>query len=110
MNHDDLNRPVKKEEANDDYDDTDVTKINYNETTTTTGANYCDDDYDYSDCKKGNWCWLLPANNSTNSNSNNNENENEDTTAGSDDETPICLLYTSPSPRDLQGSRMPSSA
>ena len=22
----------------------------------------------------------------------------------------ICLLYTSPSPRDLQGSRMPSSA
>ena len=26
------------------------------------------------------------------------------------DESPSCLLYTSPSPRDLQGSRMPSSA
>ena len=25
-------------------------------------------------------------------------------------ETPICLLYTSPSPRDRQKSRMPSSA
>ena len=24
--------------------------------------------------------------------------------------SPACLLYTSPSPRDLQGSRMPSSA
>ena len=26
------------------------------------------------------------------------------------DEVPICLLYTSPSPRDQRGSRMPSSA
>ena len=26
------------------------------------------------------------------------------------DETNICLLYTSPSPRDQRGSRMPSSA
>ena len=25
-------------------------------------------------------------------------------------ETPCCLLYTSPSPRDQRGSRMPSSA
>ena len=28
----------------------------------------------------------------------------------SDDETHTCLLYTSPSPRDQRGSRMPSSA
>ena len=91
MNRDDLNRLVKKEEATNDYDDNDVTEINYRERSTTTGANYCDDDYNYSDWKKGNWCWLLPANTNTNSNSNNNENENknEDTTAGSDDETPI---------------------
>ena len=27
-----------------------------------------------------------------------------------DDETPTCLLYTSPSPRDVEESRMPSSA
>ena len=27
-----------------------------------------------------------------------------------DDEGNICLLYTSPSPRDQRGSRMPSSA
>ena len=27
-----------------------------------------------------------------------------------DDERSICLLYTSPSPRDLTASRMPSSA
>ena len=26
------------------------------------------------------------------------------------DEVEICLLYTSPSPRDISGSRMPSSA
>ena len=26
------------------------------------------------------------------------------------DELSICLLYTSPSPRDISGSRMPSSA
>ena len=26
------------------------------------------------------------------------------------DGTPACLLYTSPSPRDISGSRMPSSA
>ena len=26
------------------------------------------------------------------------------------DETKTCLLYTSPSPRDISGSRMPSSA
>ena len=26
------------------------------------------------------------------------------------DEVPTCLLYTSPSPRDQRGSRMPSSA
>eukprot|EP00829_Urostomides_striatus_P001442 TRINITY_DN11617_c0_g2_i1.p2 TRINITY_DN11617_c0_g2~~TRINITY_DN11617_c0_g2_i1.p2 ORF type:complete len:103 (-),score=47.45 TRINITY_DN11617_c0_g2_i1:19-327(-) len=26
------------------------------------------------------------------------------------DQTPACLLYTSPSPRDQRGSRMPSSA
>ena len=29
---------------------------------------------------------------------------------GRDFETYICLLYTSPSPRDQRGSRMPSSA
>ena len=28
----------------------------------------------------------------------------------SEDECVICLLYTSPSPRDISGSRMPSSA
>ena len=27
-----------------------------------------------------------------------------------DDKVEICLLYTSPSPRDISGSRMPSSA
>ena len=27
-----------------------------------------------------------------------------------DDERLVCLLYTSPSPRDISGSRMPSSA
>ena len=27
-----------------------------------------------------------------------------------DDKSRICLLYTSPSPRDISGSRMPSSA
>ena len=30
--------------------------------------------------------------------------------ASNDDVRRACLLYTSPSPRDLQGSRMPSSA
>ena len=29
---------------------------------------------------------------------------------GFDSPTLICLLYTSPSPRDISGSRMPSSA
>ena len=29
---------------------------------------------------------------------------------GSDDAPAACLLYTSPSPRDISGSRMPSSA
>ena len=31
-------------------------------------------------------------------------------TSGSSESTNICLLYTSPSPRDLSTSRMPSSA
>ena len=35
---------------------------------------------------------------------------NELTITASDLETSICLLYTSPSPRDRQKSRMPSSA
>ena len=30
--------------------------------------------------------------------------------SGSDDDPYICLLYTSPSPRDVEESRMPSSA
>ena len=30
--------------------------------------------------------------------------------AESDPESPVCLLYTSPSPRDKRQSRMPSSA
>ena len=30
--------------------------------------------------------------------------------AGANNVTPTCLLYTSPSPRDQRGSRMPSSA
>ena len=29
---------------------------------------------------------------------------------GNDEDTYFCLLYTSPSPRDISGSRMPSSA
>ena len=37
-------------------------------------------------------------------------NENKFTSAGWDDEPTVCLLYTSPSPRDRQKSRMPSSA
>ena len=31
-------------------------------------------------------------------------------TLGVDKQAPVCLLYTSPSPRDISGSRMPSSA
>jgi hypothetical protein len=31
-----------------------------------------DDDYDYSDWKAGDWCWLLPANKNKNNNNNNN--------------------------------------
>ena len=34
----------------------------------------------------------------------------EDKTAGYDGASKLCLLYTSPSPRDRQKSRMPSSA
>ena len=34
----------------------------------------------------------------------------EDTTADADERDLFCLLYTSPSPRDISGSRMPSSA
>ena len=30
--------------------------------------------------------------------------------SGQEDRLPVCLLYTSPSPRDRQKSRMPSSA
>ena len=33
-----------------------------------------------------------------------------DDTATTPEDTPVCLLYTSPSPRDLSTSRMPSSA
>ena len=34
----------------------------------------------------------------------------QDLIYGGRDEDPVCLLYTSPSPRDQRGSRMPSSA
>ena len=34
----------------------------------------------------------------------------QNTAAGSTKNTKSCLLYTSPSPRDISGSRMPSSA
>ena len=36
--------------------------------------------------------------------------ENADYIAAKEDQAFICLLYTSPSPRDLSTSRMPSSA
>ena len=41
-----------------------------------------------------------------------NTNPEDDAAAARDREGPhmICLLYTSPSPRDQRGSRMPSSA
>ena len=38
------------------------------------------------------------------------EDDEDDTSEASDDEDEDCLLYTSPSPRDQRGSRMPSSA
>jgi hypothetical protein len=53
----DLNRSVKKEDEveNNDNDNDDI-KITCKEM----GAQ-CDDDYDYSDWKAGDWCWVLPA-------------------------------------------------
>ena len=36
--------------------------------------------------------------------------DNPEDSANLPDETDTCLLYTSPSPRDQRGSRMPSSA
>ena len=44
------------------------------------------------DCK----CWIMENDSSVN--------------IQSADEIPFCLLYTSPSPRDMRRSRMPSSA
>jgi hypothetical protein len=55
----DLNRPVKKEEENNDNDDDDI-KITCKQMGT-----QCDDDYDYSDWKAGDWCWVLPADKNT---------------------------------------------
>ena len=37
-------------------------------------------------------------------------NDDDGLTTESDDDANSCLLYTSPSPRDQRGSRMPSSA
>jgi hypothetical protein len=58
---------IKKEEAENDNDDDDDHKNN--ETTQTITPKGIDDNYD--DWKKGNWCWLLPAN--ANANAYNND-------------------------------------
>ena len=57
-------------------------------------------------CSAGHYC---PEGSTTDSESN--TESNDDNISGGDKElSKACLLYTSPSPRDQRGSRMPSSA
>jgi hypothetical protein len=57
----DLNRSVKKEEELDNNDD-DGTNTTYKEIAI---RDQFGNDYDYSDWKTGDWCWLLPADENT---------------------------------------------